>query len=114
MALNFAKLSSKAGLTQLNTYLASRVYVFGLEPTTQDADLFALIGKAPDATAYPNVARYYAHIESFGAGKASFAKLEGLTVSDAPAAAAAAMKAKAEAAAKAKKKGKKRRPPERP
>lgn len=90
MALNFDKLSTKAGLTQLNTYLASRVYVFGLEPTTQDATLFGLIGSAPDATAYPNVARYYAHIESFGADKSKFVALEGLTVSDTVAAAPAA------------------------
>jgi len=89
MALNFDKLSSKAGLTQLNTYLASRVYVFGLEPTAQDATLFGLIGSAPDAAAYPNVARYYAHIESFGADKSKFVALEGLTVSDTPVAPAA-------------------------
>ena len=30
-------------------------------------ELFAAIGKAPDATAYPNVARFYSHIASFTA-----------------------------------------------
>lgn len=91
MALTFAKLSSTEGLTQLNAYLAARVYVFGLEPTTQDADLFAMIGNAPCAKTYPNVARYYAHIGSF-ADKSKFVALAGLSVSDAPVAAAAASK----------------------
>lgn len=78
MALTFKQLSTAEGLAQVNTYLATRVYVFGLEPTTQDADLFKAFGSAPDAAKYPNAARYYSHISSFGDAK--FAKLEGLTV----------------------------------
>lgn len=35
--------------------------------TQTDVELFAAIGKAPDATAYPNVARFYSHIASFTA-----------------------------------------------
>merc|ERR1719271_1377931 len=132
MSLNFDSLKSENGLKQLNAYLASRVYVFGLEPTTQDSTLFGLIGEAPKGDGFPNVTRYYNHIQSFNAdAQAKFITIEGLSVNDQPVAAAkaeakddddsdsddaAAIEAIKKAAADKKaaaKKGKKRRPPER-
>merc|ERR1712032_1265656 len=78
------------GLKQLDAYLASRVYVFGFEPTTQDTTLFGLIGAAPKS-GFANVTRYYNHIQTFNAGaQAKFITIEGLTVSDTPVVAAKA------------------------
>jgi elongation factor 1-beta len=37
------------------------------QPSQTDNQLFAAIAKAPDAAAYPNVARYFSHISSFAA-----------------------------------------------
>merc|ERR1719183_3116131 len=93
MSLVFADLTSAEGLTQVNAYLASRSYVFGLEPTTQDADLLKALGSAPDAAQYPHAARYYSHISSFGPD-AKFAALAGLTVGVGSVAAPAAKKKK--------------------
>lgn len=89
MSLNFNSLKTKEGLAQLDAYLASRVYVFGLEPTTQDTTLFGLIGSAPES-GFGNVTRYYNHIQSFSAeAQAKFITIDGLSVSDAPVAPAA-------------------------
>merc|ERR1719231_458873 len=96
MSLNFDSLKSEAGLKQLDAYLASRVYVFGLEPTTQDSTLFGLIGEAPKS-GFPNVTRYYNHIQTFNAdAQAKFPTIEGLSVSDAPVVAKEAAEAKAD------------------
>merc|ERR1712032_238874 len=132
-ALNFASLKSDAGLKQLDAYLASRVYVFGFEPTTQDTTLFGLIGAAPKS-GFANVTRYYNHIQTFNAdAQSKFPTIDGLTVSDTPVVAAKAeakaddsdddsdsvdiaaqiAKKNAEKKAAAKKNQKKRRPPER-
>merc|ERR1712032_399518 len=122
------------GLKQLDAYLASRVYVFGFEPTTQDTTLFGLIGAAPKS-GFANVTRYYNHIQTFNAGaQAKFITIEGLTVSDTPVVAAKAeakaddgsdsdddsedigaaiARKAAEAKSAEKKKQKRRRPPER-
>ena len=90
MALNFASLKSDAGLKQLDAYLASRVYVFGFEPTTQDTTLFGLIGAAPKS-GFANVTRYYNHIQTFNAdAQSKFPTIDGLTVSDTPVVAAKA------------------------
>jgi len=84
MSLNFNSLKTKEGLAQLDAYLASRVYVFGLEPTTQDTTLFGLIGSAPES-GFGNVTRYYNHIQSFSAeAQAKFITIDGLSVTDAP------------------------------
>ena len=94
MSLNFDSLKSETGLKQLDAYLASRVYVFGLEPTTQDSTLFGLIGEAPKS-GFPNVARYFNHIQTFNAdAQSKFPTIEGLSVSDAPVVAKAAAAAK--------------------
>lgn len=90
VGLNFASLKSDAGLKQLDAYLASRVYVFGFEPTTQDTTLFGLIGAAPKS-GFANVTRYYNHIQTFNAdAQSKFPTIDGLTVSDTPVVAAKA------------------------
>lgn len=90
MSLNFDSLKSENGLKQLDAYLASRVYVFGLEPTTQDTTLVGLIGEAPKS-GFNNVTRYFNHIQTFNAAaRGKFPTIEGLSVSDAPVVAAKA------------------------
>jgi elongation factor 1-beta len=82
MALSFSDLSTDAGLQQANAYLASRVYVFGNEPTVHDVTLSGLIGGNVNSSKYPNVVRYANHIASFSAAeKAAFPNIEFLSVS---------------------------------
>ena len=71
--------------------------VVGFTATQKDAELFAALGKAPSAAAYPNVARFYSHIASFS--PAALAKLPAGFGSAAAAAAPAAAKPAAPAAA---------------
>jgi len=96
--------AAPAGLADLNAFLQSRSYVVGFQPTQTDVALFNAIGKAPDASAYPNVARYFSHIASFGDDvRGRWAA--GVASSDAAPAAGAG--AAAGTAAKGKGKGKK-------
>lgn len=82
MALNFASVSNDQGLTQLNNYLAGNTYVFGFSISSADAQLFAAFnGNSPDASKYPNVARYLAHIATYSAAERSAAPaIDGLSV----------------------------------
>mmetsp|Transcript_44573 Transcript_44573/g.82674 ORF Transcript_44573/g.82674 Transcript_44573/m.82674 type:complete len:243 (-) Transcript_44573:281-1009(-) len=57
--------SNDAGLAALNTFLESRSYVVGFAPTKTDVELYNTLGKAPNATSFPNVHRFYTHIGSF-------------------------------------------------
>lgn len=98
-------LSSEAGLTDLNAFLASRSYLVGFAPSQADLAAVAAIGSAPDKNAYPNVFRYYTHITSFKAGQTAKwgAGIAGVSSGAAPAAAAPAAAAGAGAAKKAAK-----------
>ena len=48
MALNFSSLKSDAGLKQLDAYLASRVYVFGLMPLCRHTRITLVIAASKD------------------------------------------------------------------
>ena len=63
---SFSLTFSTTDLKDLNEFLESRSYVVGFKPSATDSALFAALGKAPDAKKFPNVARYYSHIASFG------------------------------------------------
>mmetsp|Transcript_41521 Transcript_41521/g.54660 ORF Transcript_41521/g.54660 Transcript_41521/m.54660 type:complete len:237 (+) Transcript_41521:48-758(+) len=54
-----------ANNADINAFLESRSYVIGFAPTQSDVALFKAIGSTPDAKAFPNVARFFAHIASF-------------------------------------------------
>lgn len=106
MALNISfDLTSDAGLSGLNKFLASRSYIVGFAPTQDDVAVFNGLGKAPEKQKFPNVFRFYSHINSFGEeGRAQLpAGLAGVTVGGAavvaPAAAGAGGKGAAAPAA---------------
>ncbi|OCH92539.1 hypothetical protein OBBRIDRAFT_791141 [Obba rivulosa] len=52
-------------LSQLEAHLASRSYVEGYTPSQADVHVFKAITSAPDAAAFPHVARWYKHIASY-------------------------------------------------
>ncbi|RPD63384.1 elongation factor 1 beta/delta chain [Lentinus tigrinus ALCF2SS1-6] len=54
-----------ADLTKLESHLKTRSYVEGYTPSQADVAVFKAISSAPDATAYPSVARWYSHIKSY-------------------------------------------------
>ncbi|KAF5329754.1 hypothetical protein D9619_009110 [Psilocybe cf. subviscida] len=56
-----------ANLTTLEAHLASRSYVEGYTPSQADVVVFKAIATAPEASANPNVARWYTHIKSYTA-----------------------------------------------
>lgn len=91
MSLSFSDLSSAAGLKQLNAYFLGRTFVFGIGPSAADAELLKLVGKAPDASAYPHAARWFNYISSiegkFDAAPAGLSVGVGSAAAAAPAAA---------------------------
>ncbi|KAH8777793.1 hypothetical protein F5883DRAFT_237429 [Diaporthe sp. PMI_573] len=63
--MGFTDLVSDAGLTVLNSYLTTRSYIVGHSATQADVATFKAISSAPDASKYPNAARWYKHIASY-------------------------------------------------
>lgn len=49
----------------LNNWLLTRSYIVGYTPSQADVTTFKALSSAPDATKYPNAARWYKHIASF-------------------------------------------------
>jgi elongation factor 1-beta len=62
--MGFSDLTTDAGLTALNTYLTTRSYISGYAPTQADVTVYKAVSKAPDASKYPHVDRWYRHIAS--------------------------------------------------
>merc|ERR1712168_1334142 len=83
---NFGDLKSDSGVKALNDFLAERSYIDGFVPSQTDVSEFEAMGKAP-AASFAHALRWYTHIASFGAAKASF---PGVKVVPAAAAAPAA------------------------
>lgn len=78
--------ASPQGLADLDAFLRGRSYVVGYTPSASDAELYAALGKAPDAK-YVNVARFYSHVGSFTAdARKAWASAFGGKVAAAPAA----------------------------
>lgn len=63
--MGFTDLLSDAGLAVLNTFLSTRSYVVGHSPSQADVAVFKALSSSPDASKYPNAARWYKHISSF-------------------------------------------------
>ncbi|KZT22998.1 hypothetical protein NEOLEDRAFT_1070186 [Neolentinus lepideus HHB14362 ss-1] len=61
-------------LAKLEAHLATRSYIDGYTPSQADVHVFKAASSAPDATAYPHTARWYAHIKSY---ESEFGSLEG-------------------------------------
>ncbi|KAI0698186.1 elongation factor 1 beta/delta chain [Cerioporus squamosus] len=82
-----------ANLAKLESHLKTRSYVEGYTPSQADVAVFKAISSAPDATAYPSVARWYSHIKSYepefsslsGSSQAGEAFLGGSEAAAAPA-----------------------------
>jgi len=56
--------SSPDGLTELNTFLLSSTYLTGYQASMDDLTVYLAFSTAPDAKAYPNVARWYNHVKA--------------------------------------------------
>ncbi|CAB3403256.1 unnamed protein product [Caenorhabditis bovis] len=65
LGIMVADVKSPAGLSAFNTTLAEQAFANGFTYSGEDAKLFADLGKAPNASTYPNVARWYANIASY-------------------------------------------------
>ncbi|CDS41856.1 elongation factor 1 beta [Echinococcus multilocularis] len=63
--MGFGNLKRSEGLECLNTFLLTKSYIEGFQPSKADAVVFDAVADAPDAK-YLNVLRWYNHINSFG------------------------------------------------
>ncbi|KAK4460016.1 hypothetical protein QBC42DRAFT_273180 [Cladorrhinum samala] len=63
--MGFTDLVSDAGLTVLNNWLLTRSYVTGYSASQADVAVFKALSSAPDASKYPNAARWYKHIATY-------------------------------------------------
>jgi len=61
----FANLSSDAGLASLDAFIKTKSYIEGYAPSQADVTVFKAVSSAPDATKYPNAARWYSHIATY-------------------------------------------------
>lgn len=103
----FKNLDQESGLTELNTFLATRSYVEGFKPTGADSSILLSIRASVDAKKFANVARWLKQITSFTPeqraawpGAVVAAASSSASSSSAAAAAPAAAAAKPAAAAK--------------
>lgn len=69
--MTFGDLKTKSGLEALNAYLENKSYIEGYVPSQGDTVVFEAITQAPPAD-LPHALRWYNHISSYGAEKASF------------------------------------------
>jgi len=72
--MGFADLVTDAGVAMLNSWLTTRSYIIGYSPSQADVVTFKAVSSAPDASKYPNAARWYKHIKSH---ETDFATLPG-------------------------------------
>jgi len=59
-------------LKKLDEHLLTRSYVEGYTPSQADVHVFKALSSAPEASSYPNAARWYTHIKSYSAEHGSF------------------------------------------
>jgi len=63
--MGFTDLATEAGLSALNSWLATRSYVVGYTPSQGDITIYKALSGAPDSVKYPNAARWYKNILSY-------------------------------------------------
>src|SRR5579872_6061697 len=62
---DFKDVLSESGLSDLNSFLATRSYLEGYAPSQRDATLVLVLGSFVDKHKFPHVARWHNHILSF-------------------------------------------------
>jgi len=62
MAQNFGDVNSSEGLKSLNDHLAPYSYISGFTASKDDLRVYLALQKAPEASSYPHVSRWYSHI----------------------------------------------------
>ncbi|KAI0383901.1 putative elongation factor 1-beta [Hypomontagnella monticulosa] len=72
--MGFTDLLTDAGLAVLNSWLTTRSYITGYNPSQADVACFKALKSTPEAGKYPHAARWYKHIASF---EDEFATLSG-------------------------------------
>jgi len=65
-------LDNAEGLAKLNEHLTFFSYINGYTPSSEDLEVFNSSSSAPEKSKYPNVARWYKHIQSFSNEKEAF------------------------------------------
>lgn len=70
----FKNLNSHEDFLQLDSYLTEKSYLSGYSPTLVDTEVFRILKTCPPSEKYPNAARWYRHISSYGNEKHSFEK----------------------------------------
>jgi len=63
--MGFADVLTDAGLSVLNSWLTTRSYVVGYNPSQADVATFKALKSAPESAKYPHAARWYKHIASY-------------------------------------------------
>ncbi|BFZ56075.1 hypothetical protein PYCC9005_003117 [Savitreella phatthalungensis] len=56
---------SNGDLSSLESFLKTRSYIDGHEPSQADVSVYKDVKSAPDASKYPNSARWYSHVTSY-------------------------------------------------
>ncbi|POS87827.1 elongation factor 1-beta, partial [Erysiphe pulchra] len=77
--MGFVDLVTDAGLHMLNSWLTTRSYIIGFNPSQADVTIFKALKQAPDSAKYPHAARWYKHISSY---QNEFANLPGDTTKE--------------------------------
>nr|CAD2127575.1 unnamed protein product [Meloidogyne enterolobii] len=54
---------------QLNELLATRGYLKGFLPSTEDSHMFGILKSSTISAQYPHVARWFKHMEGFSGGE---------------------------------------------
>ncbi|KAK5166754.1 hypothetical protein LTR04_000465 [Oleoguttula sp. CCFEE 6159] len=63
--MGFTDFDSESGLTLLDSWVKTRSYINGYEPSQADVKCFQAIKTKPDSAKLPHAARWYKHIASF-------------------------------------------------
>ncbi|OPB46281.1 translation elongation factor 1 beta [Trichoderma guizhouense] len=72
--MGFTDLLTDAGLSLLNSWVATRSYITGYSASQADVAVFKALKEAPNAAKHPYAARWYKHIATY---EDEFATLEG-------------------------------------
>jgi len=78
--MGFTDLVANTGKTALNSWLETRSYITGHQPSQADVAVFKAVSSLPDPSKYPYAARWYNHILSY---EADFSELTGDASKDA-------------------------------
>ncbi|RKF58701.1 Elongation factor 1-beta [Erysiphe neolycopersici] len=63
--MGFVDLDTDGGLHILNSWLTTRSYIIGFNPTQADVTILKALKQAPDSSKFPHAARWCKHINSY-------------------------------------------------